>query len=201
MLSKLGRWAARLLPFVLLARALLLVVRLDTGHHDRVHADDPPAWPPAAGEVLQFRAGDPRLAGWAADKSRHPIVAVLASKDGAPQPPDTACLLDPGVMGDGGARLTLGERTADGTWTAAWDGTRTMRTRDEVDIPESDPAIRAAEAAMLAGADCGGWATLELSEPAVQALVDLLSGREPAHVIPPPRPGLKLRVELPQEPN
>ena len=136
------RWAAILLPFVLLARAVLLVFQLRSEHEERAHANDPPAWPPVPGEVLRFRSGNPGLAAWAADAGRRALVAALVTKDGEDQPPDTACLLDPGAMGRNGGRLTLRDRAASGLWQADWDGHRTTRTRDEVDIPEPDATVR-----------------------------------------------------------
>ena len=193
------RWAALLLPFVLLARAALLVFQLRSEREERAHANDPPAWPPVPGEVLRFRSDSPGLAAWAADGSRRPLLAVLITKDFEDQPSDAACLLDPAAMGRNGGRLTLRDRAASGLWQADWDGRRTMRTRDEVDSPEPDASVRAEEAAVLDGANCGATARLELSEAAVKALVDTLAGREPAREVPPPRPGLNIHAVLPEQ--
>lgn len=192
------RWAMILLPLVVAARAVLLVFQLGSEHETRNHAGDPPAWPPEPGEVLRFKDGDAGLLAWAADPARRPLVAALAEKDWTRQPPDTACLLDPGAMGRNGGRLTLRTHTAEGTWQAEWNGHRTTWTRDEVDIPEPNPAVRAAEAAMLDGADCGNTARLELSDAGVEALVDALSGRQPARKLLPPRAGLNIRAVLPE---
>ncbi len=197
----LRRWAAILLPIVVLARAVLLVFQLRSEHEERAHAGDPPTWPPVPGEVLRFRADSPGLAAWSPGAGRHPLVAVLVARGFEAQSPDTACLLDPGAMGRNGGRLTLRDRTASGLWAADWSGHRTTRTRDEMDPPEPDPAVRAAEAALLDGADCGGTARLELSEAALKALVDTLSGRDPAQAVPPPRPGLNIRAVLPDPPR
>jgi hypothetical protein len=98
-------------------------------------------------------------------------------------------------------RLTLRARAPSDTWQADWNGHRTTRTRDQLDEPEPDPAFRAAEAAVLDGADCGATARLELSGAAVGALLDLLSGRRPAVEVPPPRAGLNIRAVLPAEPR
>lgn len=192
------RWAAILLPIVVIARAVLLLFQLGSEHEEQARANDPPAWPPVPGEVLRFRADSPGLAAWSGDAGRRPLVAVLVTRGLDMQPADTACLLDPAAMGRNGGRLTLRDHPAPGLWRADWDGHRTTRTRDEVDIPEPDPAVRAAEAAILDGADCGGTARLELSEAAVQALVDTLAGREPAMDLPPPRAGLNIHAVLPE---
>ncbi len=200
-MARFRRWAAILLPIVLLARAVLLVHQLRSEREERAHANDPPAWPPVPAEVLRFRADSPGLAAWAPGAGRRPLVAVLVTRGLEAQPPDTACLLDPAAMGRNGGRLTLRDHAGPGLWRADWDGHRTTRTRDEVDIPEPDPAVRAAEAALLDGADCGRTARLELSEPAVQALVDTLAGREPAMDLPPPRAGLNIHAVLPEPPR
>jgi hypothetical protein len=192
------RWAAILLPIVVLARAVLLLFQLRSEHEAVAHANDPPAWPPVPGEVLRFRADIPGLAAWSSDAGRRPLVAVLVTRGLEAQPPDTACLLDPAAMGRNGGRLTLRDHAASGLWRADWSGHRTTRTRDEVDIPEQDPAVRAAEAALLDGADCGRTARLELSEAAVQALVDTLAGREPAIGLPPSWAGLNIHAVLPE---
>ncbi len=197
-MARFRRWAAILLPIVLLARAVLLVHQLRSEREERAHANDPPAWPPVPGEVLRFRADSPGLAAWAPGAGRRPLVAVLVSK-GFEAPPDTACLLDPDAMARGGGRLTLRDHAASGLWGAYWSGHRTTRTRDQVDEPEPNPAVRAAEAAMLDGADCGGTARLELSEAALKALVDTLAGREPAREVPPPRAGLNIQAVLPEQ--
>ncbi len=193
------RWALILLPIVVVARAVLLVFQLGSEHEEQAHADDPPAWPPFPGEVLRFRADSPGLDTWAAHGGRRPLVAVLLTRGSEPQPEDTACLLDPGAMGRNGGRLTLRERAASGLWQAEWNGHRTTRTRDEVSPPEPDEAVRAAQAAVLDGADCGGTARLELSEAALKALVDTLTGREPAKDFPPPRVGLNIHAVLPEQ--
>ena len=200
-MARFQRWAAILLPVVLLARAVLFVFQLRSEREERAHADDPPAWPPVPGEVLRFRAGSPGLAAWAPGAGRRPLVAVLVSRGLETQPPDTACLLDPDAMARGGGRLTLRDHAASGLWGAYWSGHRTMRTRDQVDAPEPDAAVRAAEAALLDGADCGGAARLELSGAAVQVLVDTLAGREPAREVPPPRAGLNIHAVLPEQPR
>ncbi len=197
-MGRFRRWAAILLPFVILARFVLLIHQMHDEREERAHANDPPAWPPVPGEVLRFRHDSPGLTAWAADDGRRPLPAALLTRDWELQEPGTACLLDPGAMGRNGGRLTLRERTGAGTWSADWDGHRTTRTRDQVDIPEPDPAIRAAEAAVLDGADCGGIARLELSEAAVKALVDTLSGRDAARDVPPPRAGLRIHAIVPQ---
>ena len=199
--SRLVRWATVALPIVILARVVLLVFQTGSERDERAHANDPPAWPPVPGEVLRFRRDDPGLRAWATDGSRHPIVAAVTVKDLATQAPDTACLLDPGAMGRNVGRLTLRERTAAGTWVADWDGHRTTRTRDEVDEPEPDPYLRATEAAMLDGADCGSTARVELSEAAVGSLVDALSGRTAGNDPPPPRAGLNIHAVLPPDPR
>ncbi|HEY0202589.1 MAG TPA: hypothetical protein VGC15_00375 [Acetobacteraceae bacterium] len=200
-MGRFRRWAAILLPIVLIARAVLLVHQLRSEREERAHANDPPAWPPVPGEVLRFRADSPGLAAWAPDAGRRPLVAVLVSRGFETQPPDIACLLDPGAMGRNGGRLTLQDRAASGLWQADWSGHRTTRTRDEVDVPEPDPALRVAEAAMLDGAECGGTSRLELSEAAVQALVDTLAGWDPAQEVPPPRAGLNIHAVLPEQPR
>ena len=197
MASGFRRWAAILLPIVVLARAVLLVFQLRSEHAERAAAAEPPAWPPVPGEVLRFRTDDPGLLAWNADGERRPLAAVLLEKDWVTQPPDTACFLDPAAMGRKGGRLTLRDRTEAGFWRADWSGHRTTRTRDEVDTPEPDPAKRAVEAAILDGADCGGSARLELSEAEVGALVDLLSGRVPPVGIGAPRAGLNIHAVAP----
>lgn len=186
---------------MVVARAVLLLFQLRSEHEEGAHANDPPAWPPVPGEVLRFRADSPGLAAWSSDARRHPLVAVLVTRGLEAQPPDTACLLDPAAMGRNGGWLTLRDHAALGLWRADWDGHRTTRTRDEVDISEPVPAVCAAEAALLEGADCGRTARLELSEAAVQALVDTLAGREPAMDLPPPRAGLNIHAMLPERPR
>ena len=117
-MGRFRRWAAIVLPIVVVARAVLLVLQLRSEQEERAHADDPPAWPSVPGEVLRFRADNPGLVAWAADSSRRPLVAVLVTKGFEVQPPNTACLLDPGAMGRNGERLTLRERAASGLWQA-----------------------------------------------------------------------------------
>ena len=198
MRKTIGRWAAILLPIVVIARALLLAFQIGSEHDAPELASEPASELSASpGEVLRFRPG--RRA-WAADDGWRPFVAAMASKNGVDQPPDTACLLDPDVMNRHGGRLTLRSRTQAGTWTADWAGHRTTRTRDEVPEVEPDPAIRAQEAAILDGADCGEAARLELSDSVVQALLDFLAGREPTVAALPPREGLNIRAVSPEAP-
>ena len=192
------RWAAILLPFVLLARAVLLVFQLRSEREERAHAHDLPVWPPVPGEVLRFRSDNPGIEAWASDPANRPLLAAVSERDFTTQSPDTACLLNPASMAKGGGRLTLRSAGEGGTWGADWDGRRTMPTRDEIPEVETDAGTRAKEAAILQGADCGGTARLELSEWEVHALVNLLSNQPaPPGDRVPPRPGLKIHAILP----
>lgn len=188
-----------ILPIVILARAVLLIFQIGSEYETQQRADEPASLPPGPGQVLRFLPGMAGLETWAGDADRRPLTVVLLEKNLQPQPQRTACLLDPGAMGQTGGELTLRKRTDSGLWRADWTGHRTTRTRDEVDVPEPDPAIRAAEEAVLDGADCGTTARVELSEEEVEVLVDVLSGRRPAMDVAPARAGLNIRAVLPED--
>ena len=188
-MTTLRRWASILLPIVVGARAVLLVFQLRSEHAEQAHANDPPAWPPAAGEELRFRTGNPGIAAWSADPGNHPLSAAVTEKDYLPQPPDTGCMLNPAAMAEGRGTLTLQSHTAHGTWLVDWSGDRTMPTREQAGGEESNAQIRQVEAAMLDAANCGESAHLELTDGQVHALVNLLADQPP----PPPDPNLPKR--------
>ena len=200
-----------LLPVVLGLRALLFVFQMDSGHQDA--AEDPalPKWPPVPGQEVRFRSGDPGIAAWAADPKHAPVPAASIEKDFAPAPPDTGCMLNPLAMArHGGGALTLLSHEASGDWLASWSGASTMPTLDESEADagkadlgdHGDADIRKLESAMLAAADCGSSARIELTEPSLHRLVDLLAGLPPPDPPsdPAPRRDLKIRVERPPPP-
>ncbi len=175
------RWAVAALPFVIAARALLLVVQIHTKHHP---APPPPlpTWPAQPGEELRFTpAALPALQRWAARSDRRPLAVAVLEKDGLAAAPGTGCILDPVSMArHGGGTLTLGGRDASGYRLAEWRGGATMPAL--ADLPAAagfDAEERRLQTAMLTAADCGGTAQLSLGDDMVHTLVDLLSGRTP----------------------
>ncbi len=93
--------------------------------------------------------------------------------------------------------LTLVSQDASQDWTATWSGGATMPTPDEAsDV--TDPVTRRTQAAILAAADCGGQARVQLTGREVHVLVNLLAGLP----LPPPDPAprhrvLNIRVQAP----
>ncbi len=192
------RWAAILLPFVIGARAILLVFQLRSEHATRAHASNAPAWPPIAGEELRFRTANPAIAAWSNDPGHHPMSAAVTQKDYLPQPPDTGCMLSPAAMAQGHGTLTLKSPTSSGTWIVDWSGERTMPTRDQAGGDEPNAQIRRMEAAMLDAANCGETARLELTDWQVHALVNLLADQPPPPPDPdPPKRRLVIHADVP----
>ncbi len=209
--GRIRRWLTILLPIVLVLRALLFVFQLN---------DDPatpeaaaPPWPPAPDQELRFRSDNPGIAAWAAEPKHAPVSAALIEKDFTPMPPDTGCMLNPLAMArHGGGSLTLVSHQPSGDWLASWSGTSTMPTLEDSETDagkadlgdHGDPQIRKLESAMLTAADCGASARLELTEPALHRLVNLLTGLPPPDPAPDPAPTprreLKIRVEGPPPP-
>ncbi len=74
------RLAAMLLPFVIGARALLLVYQLHNERKPHAAAPLPPAWPATVGEVLRFRSDSAGLRGWAAQPDHAPLSAALLER-------------------------------------------------------------------------------------------------------------------------
>ena len=191
-----GKWARRaaiLLPIVIGARAILLVFQLRSEHDPKRHDTPPLPWPPEPAEVLRFSSSDARLRVWAADPEHHPLPVAVLEKDFEAQPPDSGCMLNPLAMTHGGGTLTLRSREASGYWLAEWSGSATMpRLGDAgaVPPPGSTPDEKKIEQAMLTAADCGSFARLEVGEPVLHILVNLLNGQPP----PPPDPDAPRRT-------
>lgn len=183
--GRLARWATILLPFVLAARALLLVYQLRSEHHPQPPADTL-LWPAHSGQEVRFAANNPAIEDWAASLG-HPYPAALIEKDYLPQPADTGCMLNPVSMaGHGGGSLSVVSHDADGYWLVDWRGAATMPAIGEdpaASAADDPPAVRQMKAAMLEAADCGGTARLQLAEPVLHILVNLIAG------LPPPLPG------------
>lgn len=179
-LSGWRRWAVAALPFVIAARALLLVMQIYHEHHP-APPPPPPTWPAQPSEELRFtRTALPALQRWAARQDRRPLAVAVLEKDGLAAAPDTGCILDPVAMAKhGGGTLTLGQRDTAGYRLAEWRGTTTMPQPADLPATRLDAEGRRIQAAMLTAADCGGAARLSLGDDVVHTLVDLLNGRTP----------------------
>ena len=193
------RWAAILLPFVIAARAVLFVFQLRDERSERAHANDPPPWPPVAGEELRFRSSRTHVADWAEATDRPRFLVAVTQRDYLPADPGTGCMIDPAALVRHHGTLTLRSRTPGGDWRAEWSGGATMPTPAEVLEGEPDSHAREVETNMLRAMDCGGDAHVELGEWDVHALVNLLAGepRPPASERPEPRQDLRIPVEGP----
>ena len=199
-----GKWARRaaiVLPFVVAARAILLIFQLRSEHDPKRHEHTALPWPPENGEVIKFDNANAALRDWAADAQHHPLSVAVLEKDFAPQPPETGCMLDPSAMTHGSGTLTLRSREASGYWRVDWSGSATMpRLGDLGTVVTADttPAQKQLEQAMLTAADCGSLAKLEVGESVLHSLINLVNGEPPP---PPdltaPRRELHIRVEGP----
>ena len=187
--ARLARWAAILLPIVVLARAVLLVFQIGDERQERAHANDPPPWPPVAGEELRFRSDNPHIAGWVSDPDRPRLLVPITERDYLPVDPGVGCVLDPAALVRHHGALTLRSRTPTGDWRATWSGGATAATSDEAPMDQADPHLRDVEANLLRAVNCGGEARVELRSWEVHVLVNLLAGNPlPPRPDPPPPP-------------
>ena len=211
------RWAAILLPFVVFARVILLVSQLRDERRERAHANDPPPWPPVAGEELRFRSNNPHVAGWVDAPDRPRLVVQVTQRDYLPTDPGTGCVLDPSALQRHQGTLTVRSQTAEHRWRADWSGGATMPTlaedqkepdlylqrteayllRGDAPAPNPGSDLQAVERNLLRAADCSGDARLELGEWDLHALVNLLAGQPLPPDQPPSRRDLRILVDRP----
>ena len=187
---RLVRWAAILLPFVLAARAWLLVQQLHSERDARRHADDPPGWPVQPGEVLRFGRASIHSRPWTLGPwERRPLVVGVTRKDFLDQPPDTGCMIDPPALARSGGTLTFMSQDAAGFWRTEWSGGPTIAAFNSTQ-PLPAGLTRVQAMAVHDAEDCGTNARLVLSNVEALALVNFLAGQPP----PPPDPSTPRRV-------
>jgi hypothetical protein len=160
-------WRKILLIAAFTAAGLRLLLLL----HVRAHPPATlPTFPLPAGDVFTFTPGDANIAKWGQNLDTDGFLVQLISAPASPgpaQPPAAPrfCALQPDYMADAqqpGGTLTLLSQQPTGDWRVRWSGGNTLapysRQKGDVD------------------ANCGTNSVLQMSEPQLHSLRDILAG-------------------------
>ena len=147
-------------------RLLMFLLLHFPGHH----AAPLPTFPLHAGDVFTFTPGDANISKWAQNPDTDGFLVQLLSASASPGPAQPLaapvyCALQPDYMADAqqpGGTLTLLSQQPTGDWQLRWSGGNTLPPyiKQKADFD----------------ANCGTNAVLQMSEPQLHSLRDILAG-------------------------